>query len=215
MKLYHYDHCPYCIRVRLALELLGYTYDSEILLNDDEATPIGLVGKKVVPILVKDDGSAMPESLDIVAYLNQSALGEKLETAVRPEIEAWIGKVQSTISRLLHPRNTMLPLPEFATESACAYYDEKKTASIGNFGDHLAQSAEYIAFIEQSFTELEALCTGETFFGARAGLEDVLIFPLLRNLTAVAGLQYPARLSRYVKEIAEKTKVSLYTDFAV
>ena len=37
-----------------------------VLANDDEATPIGLVGKKVVPILVKEDGTAMPESLDIV-----------------------------------------------------------------------------------------------------------------------------------------------------
>ena len=48
-----------------------------VLANDDEATPIGLVGKKVVPILVKEDGTAMPESLDIVHYVDEY-FGEKI-----------------------------------------------------------------------------------------------------------------------------------------
>ena len=60
-----------------------------------EATPIGLVGKKVVPILVKEDGTAMPESLDIVHYVDEH-VGEKiLSEHVRPEIETWLKEVGS------------------------------------------------------------------------------------------------------------------------
>ncbi|MDO4435032.1 MAG: glutaredoxin 2 [Cardiobacteriaceae bacterium] len=215
MKLYQYDHCPYCVRVRVALELLGYEYELITLLNDDEATPISLVGKKVVPILVKDDGSAMPESLDIVNFLNQSALNESLETSVRPEIEAWLKQIETPNRYLLHPRNTMLPLPEFATESACTYYDEKKTASIGNFGEHLTYTPKYIAEVEALFEQLEALCVGEQFFREKASLEDVLLFPILRNLTAVAGLRYPERLKRYVATLSKQCHIATYEEHAI
>ena len=44
------------------------------------------MGKKVVPILVKEDGTAMPESLDIVHYVDEH-VGEKiLSEHVRPEL---------------------------------------------------------------------------------------------------------------------------------
>ena len=87
MKLYVYDHCPFCVRARMIFGLKNLPVELVVLANDDEATPIGLVGKKVVPILVKEDGTAMPESLDIVHYVDEH-FGEKILSAhVRPEIE--------------------------------------------------------------------------------------------------------------------------------
>lgn len=53
MKLYVYDHCPYCLRARMVFGLKDLPVELVMIANDDEATPIGLVGKKVVPILVK------------------------------------------------------------------------------------------------------------------------------------------------------------------
>ena len=73
MKLYHYDHCPFCVRARMIIGLRGLNVEQIPLANDDEATPIGLVGKKMVPILIKEDGTAMGESLDIVRYLDENA----------------------------------------------------------------------------------------------------------------------------------------------
>ena len=55
MKLYVYDHCPFCVRARMIFGLKNLPVELVVLANDDEATPIGLVGKKVVPILVKED----------------------------------------------------------------------------------------------------------------------------------------------------------------
>ena len=53
MKLYIYDHCPFCVRARMAAGLFGADVEEVVLANDDEATPIGMIGAKQVPILQK------------------------------------------------------------------------------------------------------------------------------------------------------------------
>jgi glutaredoxin 2 len=47
-----------------------------VLLEDDSQTMVKLVGKRVVPILVKDDGRPMLESMDMVAHID--AIGEPI-----------------------------------------------------------------------------------------------------------------------------------------
>lgn len=61
---------PDCVRAMMIFGLKNIPFKKHVLLNDDEETPIRLVGKKMVPILVKEDGTAMPESLDIVKYID-------------------------------------------------------------------------------------------------------------------------------------------------
>jgi glutathione S-transferase len=77
LALYHFDGCPYCGRVRTALDRLGL----EIELRDTHASPgyaqelIAATGRRTVPVLrIEEAGGAlrwMPESLDIVAYLEK------------------------------------------------------------------------------------------------------------------------------------------------
>jgi hypothetical protein len=50
--LYVYDHCPFCVRVRVALGIKNVKHNLHFLANDDVATPTSLVGKKVAPIFV-------------------------------------------------------------------------------------------------------------------------------------------------------------------
>ena len=68
MKLYIYDHCPFCVRARMIFGLRGVAVEEVILQNDDEETPIRMIGAKQVPILQKDDGSFMGESLYCALY---------------------------------------------------------------------------------------------------------------------------------------------------
>jgi glutaredoxin 2 len=51
--LYNYDHCPFCVRVRLALGFKNIKHNLVFLANDDVATPTAMVGKKVSPIMVR------------------------------------------------------------------------------------------------------------------------------------------------------------------
>ncbi len=51
--LYNYDHCPFCVRVRLALGFKNIKHNLIFMANDDIHTPTSLVGKKIAPIMVR------------------------------------------------------------------------------------------------------------------------------------------------------------------
>lgn len=214
MKLYIYDHCPFCVRARMIFGLKQLKVELITLLNDDEVTPTNLVGKKVVPILVKDDGTAMPESLDIVKYIDDN-YGEKLlSEEIRPEIQEWIKLVSSYYNRLLLPRFIQLGLAEYKTQSAINYFVEKKTESIGNFEENLANSAEYIAKLEKDLIALENLIVSAEAINGKLSLEDIVLFPILRNLTCVAGVVFPQKVASYIEKMANLSQINLYTDVA-
>ncbi len=50
--VYLYDHCPFCVRVRLALGIKNIKHKLYFMANDDVSTPTSLVGKKIAPIFV-------------------------------------------------------------------------------------------------------------------------------------------------------------------
>ncbi len=66
MKLYIYEHCPFSARVRFVAGMLNIQLDVINIAYDDESTTTNLIGAKQVPLLIKDDGEAMAESLDII-----------------------------------------------------------------------------------------------------------------------------------------------------
>ena len=66
MKLYIYEHCPYCTKARMVFGLKNVPVELKYLHNDDEQTPIGLVGVKMLPILVEQDGGETGKRLDTV-----------------------------------------------------------------------------------------------------------------------------------------------------
>ncbi|HII3707274.1 GrxB family glutaredoxin [Pasteurella multocida] len=215
MELYVYDHCPYCVRAMMIFGLKNIPFKKHVLSNDDEETPIRLVGKKVVPILVKEDGTAMPESLDIVKYIDAHYGEAILQTAVRPEIEALLAEITSYSNYLLMPRFVKLDLAEFATQSAIDYFTKKKTDYVGDFTQHFNNTPTYLARLTQDLEKLSTLVMGETSLNQHLSFEDILVFPLLRNLTCVKGLRFPARLEKYIKRLSELSKVELYTSQAI
>ena len=205
----------FCVRARMIFGLRGLPVEIEVFANDDEAGPTALIGEKVVPILVKPDGTAMDESLDIVHFVDEYAGKERLDDTIRPEIQAWLDKVGKYSSRLTAPRCVQIGLPEFATESARAYYIAKKTAAYGDFAENIARTDEYLAQLHADLPELAALIHSEGHIGERLGYEDIITFPLLRNLTMVKGLQYPEHIRFYVERMAKQSGVPLYYDKAV
>lgn len=101
MKLYIYDHCPYCLKARMIFGLKNIPVELHVLLNDDAETPTRMVGQKQVPILQKDDSRYMPESMDIVHYVDKLD-GKPLLTGKRsPAIEEWLRKVNGYANKLL------------------------------------------------------------------------------------------------------------------
>lgn len=215
MKLYVYDHCPFCVRARMVFGLKNLPFELVALANDDEATPIGLVGKKVVPILIKEDGTAMPESLDIVRYVD-AHFGEKLlSEQVRPDVEDWVKSVGSYYNHLLIPRFVKMGLAEFETQSAVDYFVKKKTESIGDFQQNLDDTATYLVRLQQDLEALVPLIKSASALNNGLSLEDIIVFPMLRNLTCVRDLQFPPKILAYLEKMSAQSGVALYFDKAV
>jgi len=64
LKLYIYDHCPFCVKARMIFGLKNIPVELVVMMNDDEATPNRLIGQKMAPILMIEDGSCMQKSMD-------------------------------------------------------------------------------------------------------------------------------------------------------
>ena len=221
MKLYVYDHCPFCTRARMAAALRGVATELVYLPNDDEDTPIRLIGAKQLPILQKEDGSHMGESLDIVRYLDrQSSLqsSEALDEAVRPEIQAWVDAFGDWGNRLIMPRDVQLDLPEFAAESSVAYFKGKKEAWLeASFEQLLQETPRYLAQAQEALHALNDLIAPNADYvnGTHLSMEDILVFPLLRNLSMVKGVAYPDNVAHYVRAMSQAAKIPLFFDRAV
>jgi glutaredoxin 2 len=77
LALYQYAGCPFCLRVRMAIDELGVEIELRDTLVDPEheRSLVEATGRRTVPVLriEEDDGQVrwMPESADIVAYLRE------------------------------------------------------------------------------------------------------------------------------------------------
>ena len=217
MKLYVYDHCPFCTRARMAAALRGVATELVYLPNDDEDTPIRLIGAKQLPILQKEDGSHMGESLDIVRYFYRQD-SSALDEAVRPEIQAWVEAFGDWGYRLIMPRDVQLGLPEFAAESSVAYFKGKKEAWLGaSFEQLLQETPRYLAQAQEALHALNGLIALNADYanGTHLSMEDILVFPLLRNLSMVKGVAYPDNVAHYVRAMSQAAQIPLFFDRAV
>ncbi len=217
MKLYVYDHCPFCTRARMAAALRGVATELVYLPNDDEDTPIRLIGVKQLPILQKEDGSHMGESLDIVRYFYRQD-SSALDETVRPEIQAWVEAFGDWGYRLIMPRDVQLGLPEFAAESSVAYFKGKKEAWLeASFEQLLQETPRYLAQAQEALRALDGLIAPNAGYanGTHLSMEDILVFPLLRNLSMVKGAAYPDNVAHYVRAMSQAAKIPLFFDRAV
>ncbi|QIQ21056.1 glutaredoxin 2 [Zophobihabitans entericus] len=216
MKLYVYDHCPYCVRARMIFGLKKVSYELKIILNDDEKTPISMVGKKVVPILEKDDGSYMPESMDIVHYVDDFYPPKLLTGKSSAEIMELVELLDDNAFRqLVTPRFISLGLPEFATAGAISYFTEKKQQSLGKFADCLAKTATLCDEIQTILVKLDAKLVGMVSDQRELSTDDIQLFPLLRNLSIVKELKFPENVKRYMQWMSQKSGVDLYFDRSI
>ena len=215
MKLYIYDHCPYCLKARMIFGLKNIPVELHVLLNDDAETPTRMVGQQQVPILQKDDSRYMPESMDIVHYVDKLD-GKPLLTGKRsPAIEEWLRKLNGYANKLLLPRFAKSAFDEFSTPAARKYFVDKKEASAGNFADLLAHSDGLIKNISDDLRALDKLIVKPNAVNGELSEDDIQLFPLLRNLTLVAGINWPSRVADYRDNMAKQTQINLLSSMAI
>ena len=109
----------------------------------------------------------------------------------------------------------MIAQPEFETEGARAYFQKKKEKMLGvSFDYAFADSDTYLKDVNTMLADMPQL-TPPSSRDNQLGWDDIYIFPTLRNLTMVKGLEWPAPVKQYVTEIAALCNIHLYDEQAV
>ncbi len=219
MKLFVYDHCPYCTKARMIFGLKKVPVEVIYLLNDDEKTPIEMIGEKMLPILEVSEKQFMPESLDIINSIDKNKEFGAPIVFNGPDsvaLKDWLAYARKYNYALAMPRWIVMDLPEFATPSSVAYFTKKKMESIGPFEQNLMLSTQITEFAEKHLTELENLYSGGKYFwGDNLTWDDFHVFAIVRCLTTVEGLTLPKKVNDYMNRMSSESGVPLHWDRAL
>jgi glutaredoxin 2 len=174
-----------------------------IVLEDDTETMVRLVGKRRVPILVKDDGTAMLESMDMVAHI-EGRSAPVLTGPERPEIAAWTNAFSDKTPPLTWPRYPLLDLPEFATVAARDHFIVRKRRHFADLVELRAKTRELIDALQPDLETLERLIESPAAVNGTLSLDDIRVLPLLRSAAVVKGLRFTEKVRGYFENMMNR-----------
>jgi glutaredoxin 2 len=203
VRLYLFEHCSLCFRVRMTAALKHLHLQETVVLDDDTDAMVDLVGKRVIPILIRNDGQPMLESMDMVSYVD--SIGERVLTGPeRSEIVAWADKVISKTGPLTMPRYPLLGLPEFGTVAALDHYILRKRKTFGDCVELRANTRHHIKELMPDLDELDRLIENPSAINGKLSLDDVRVLPLLRSAAIVKGLRFPRKVREYFETMMDR-----------
>jgi glutaredoxin 2 len=203
MRLYLFEHCSICFRVRMAAALKRLHLQETVVLEDDSETMIQLVGKRRVPILVKDDSQPMLESMDMVAYIE--GIGEPILVGPqRGELAAWASDTADKTAPLTWPRYPLLGLPEFSTIAAHDHYVVRKRQRLGDLVELRAKTREQIDALMPNLEQLNGMIESPSAVNGKLSLDDIRVLPLLRSAAVVKGLRFPRKVRDYFETMMNR-----------
>ncbi|MEH6566246.1 MAG: glutaredoxin 2 [Halopseudomonas sp.] len=213
MKLYYYDHCPFSARVRMLLNLKEIKVKTVVLPADDEQTITRLLGQHQIPVLIRQDDTPMADSMGIVKYLDYldgKPIVRKPDTA---ELQKWIEELVPNLQYLGYPRWTRIGLEEFASPSAYEHFLRKKTASIGDFNEALADTHNTACDVNRNLAQLQHIID-LTSHRSALRWDDIALFPMLRSLSVVKAVQWPDAVRTYTVCQAKRCRLDTFFDRA-
>ena len=238
-KIYVYDHCPFCVRVRLALGLKNIKHEVVFMANDDVATPTALLGKKIAPIYEQpDEGMVMGESLDIIAKFDEDEAfgptGFFKPASGRDDIKAWMKEVKDLLRLLHRPRYMMAALPEFQQADSRDYFvkghpvppfdkpewkpDDAMTMEErwGHFDKALARTPELLPELNAALAKLEDLiCCEDCCTEGGLSYDDIDLWARLRSVTLVKGAEFGPKTKAYLENLSAAGDIPLYFNMAL
>lgn len=211
ITLYHYAHCPFCVRVRMTLGALGLPYESVVIPYNDEKTPVSLSGKKMLPIIKVGD-TVQNESLDIMAILDKNGkftIPELVKSADFNELNNLLNKLGSNVHSLAMPY--WIWTPEF-DENSRQYFQSKKEEKRGPFKDLVRKRKDFEVPLMKDLEEVEKNL--KPFYNSpEFGLFDILLASHLWGLYVVPEFQFTPKLHQYLQRVKELTHFDYHGDF--
>lgn len=229
--LHVYDHCPYCIRVELVLGWKNLPYERVVygygdsLGDQKKGLYYGgktLTGKKQLPVLELSGQTYMPESRDIIIYL-QGLLGPSSTSYLpcasgRTDLRDLFndGGFKESTRILTRPQVIKLThLKDWDKPEDIQYAKQKYEGQNFNYENAEKSAEEHIQKVNNYLVKLDELVYSENQLTKGCGQtwDDVVYLPQLRTLTCVKGLKWPPKLLAYVKNSLEKGKVKSYFEY--
>jgi len=156
-----------------------------------------------VPILVKDDGNAMLESMDMVAHIE--GVGAPVLTGPeRREVRAWADTFSDKTPALTWPRYPLLNLPEFATLAAHDHFIVRKRKQLGDLIELRAKTRELIDALMPDLDALDRMIESPAAINGALSKDDIYILPLLRSAGVVKGLRFPHKVQDYFETMMDR-----------
>lgn len=210
MKLYHYVHCPFCVRVRLALGYLQLAYDSNVVPYNDEETPTKLTGKKMLPIMAFDDGTVINESLDIINKLDSNnLLKNELMITHQEEINALLDRIGKPVHNLCMPY--WIWTPEF-NEQSREYFQKKKEIKRGPFKNLIHQKEEFIAELDLILAGLENDLR-PFYKNNEMTILDIALAAHLWGMYIFPEFQFSPKIHQYLQKVKRQCAFDYHSDF--
>lgn len=209
--LYHYVHCPFCLRVRFACAALKVSYQSVVLSYADELAPLEMTGTKMLPIW-KDEKTTLNESLDIINHIDsQKTLRSGLleSPQVQQEINQRLDDLSGPLFKLCMPY--FVWTPEFDQNSR-SYFLKRKEAKRGPFSKLLGQRSELEKEMQEKLTALESHL-GEFYHAEGFSVLDIMIASHLWGLYTVPEFRFSDKLNSYLQKVKQLTGFEYYSDY--
>jgi len=223
-KLHVYDSCRLSTRARLVLGWCKMPFVCEFYPYGEGADPetcggfgyspsegpSKLSGERRLPVMtgkglpLRNGVEMLTEAMEICSFAAGVSKEGKIATATgRSDLASWLVRAPPVVAALVRPRIVQLPLQEFADARDVEYAtweagqaaDTPEGATDADLLGQLAPMLEELEGMLRSTTEDDAPCLNAWGLS----IDDALILPLLRELSCVAGVEWPAKLRAYVE----------------
>jgi len=222
ITLHNYEHCPFCVRVRLVagwtgvpLQQLHHGFGAGVDPSkndghgyDPTGGPMAVSGVKSLPAIAGDavPGGVMSESGLICSFVAAHGSGLPPPTG-RADVEDWKKQLMAEMKfpKLVRPRLIQQQTPEFLDPRDVAFFKYQHEKAGFSYAQAEAAAGELAPVVSDLLVRLEPLLKGTAWQGAPclnewgASMDDVQLLPLLRNLSAVSAVQWPERVRAYVE----------------
>jgi glutaredoxin 2 len=190
----------------MALGYLHQNYESQVVPYDDQATPVSLIGQKMLPIMAFN-GTPMKESLDIIA---------KLDTENKLQVKNDLTSVENFIKAVNNPVHS-LAMPywiwtkEF-TPSAREYFVKQKEAKRGPFRELVRKAETFQQELTPLFHSLKEKLS-PYFESDRIRIQDIMISAHLWGLYVVPEFQFPYEIHSYLQKVKNECRFNYHQDY--
>lgn len=209
VKLYQYLHCPFCIRVRMALGYLDIPWKSIPVPYNEEDLLIKLTGKKMLPIM--DFGDLVTnESLDIVERLDEdNKLGMELlkDKELYQKMDVLLNKIGKDVHSLCMPY--WVWTKEF-NHTSRNYFQNKKEKKRGPFKDLIKNKNEFLKNLEVTLKEVEKHL--DPYFISDFSIFDIMLASHLWGMYVFPEFRFSEKLHSYLQDVKNKCNFEYHED---